>query len=204
MVGTNVYRTMFSGLQHSNWLPPNRVIAHYHKVDLISTVLEALAIQDSPRRSRRSSPLGHTKMNDLVQPCNAPIHPSLSPCWIVKIKKLSDIRLSMVTILGICALHLTHPKYTHTEVNTHTLWAHTQSSGEPFMLRRPGSSWGFGAWLKGTLVVVLRVERALDIHSPQLQLLPARDSNSQPFDYESNSLTIRPWLSPAIWRVLYK
>ncbi len=40
--------------------------------------------------------------------------------------------------------------------------------------------------------MVLRVERALNIHSPHLQFLPARDSNSQPLDYESDSLTIRP------------
>ncbi len=76
-------------------------------------------------------------------------------------------------ILGICALHLTHPKCTH-----------TRSSGQP-MLRHPGSSWGFGALLKGTSVVVLRVERVLDIHSPLRQFLPARDLNSQPLDYES-------------------
>ncbi len=64
-------------------------------------------------------------------------------------------------ILGIRALHLTHPKCTHTAVNTHTHtpWTHTRSSGQPFMLRRPGNSWGFGALLKGTSVVVLRVER---------------------------------------------
>ncbi len=55
---------------------------------------------------------------------------------------------------------------------THTPWTHTRSSGQPFMLRRPGSSWGFGALLKGTSVVVLKVERALDIHSPHLQFLP--------------------------------
>ncbi len=31
------------------------------------------------------------------------------------------------------------------------------------------------------------------VHSlPHLQFLPARDSNSQPLDYESDSLTIRP------------
>ncbi len=30
--------------------------AHYHKVDLISTLLDALTVQNSPRRSRRSSP----------------------------------------------------------------------------------------------------------------------------------------------------
>ncbi len=68
-------------------------------------------------------------------------------------------------ILGICALHLTHPS-AHTqqwEVNKHT---HTRCSGQS-MLRRPGSSWGFSALLKGlTSVVVLRVERELYIHSP--------------------------------------
>ncbi len=97
-------------------------------------------------------------------------------------------------ILGIRALHLTQPKCTHTAVNSHTPWTRTRSSGQPFMLRRPGSSWGFGALLKGTSVVVLRVERALYIHCPHRQFLPAQDSNSQPLDYESDSLTIRPQL----------
>ncbi len=46
-------------------------------------------------------------------------------------------------------------KCTHTQQWTrthreHTPWTHTQSSGQPFMLRRPRSSWGFGALLKGT------------------------------------------------------
>ncbi len=82
----------------------------------------------------------------------------------------------------------------HTQQWTHTHREHTWSSGQPFMLRRPGSSWGFDVLLKGTSVVVLRVERALYIHSPHLQFLPARDSNSQPLDYESDSLTIRPRL----------
>ncbi len=40
MVGTEVYWTAFSGILSSggllcsDWLPPNYVIAHYHKVDL--------------------------------------------------------------------------------------------------------------------------------------------------------------------------
>ncbi len=97
-------------------------------------------------------------------------------------------------ILGICALQLTHSKCTHTAVNTHTPWTHTQSSGQPFMLRRPGSSWGFGALLKGTSVVVLKEERALDIHSPTYNSCWTWDSNLQPLDYESDSLTIRPRL----------
>ncbi len=71
---------------------------------------------------------------------------------------------------------------------------HTRSSGQPFMLRHPGSSWGFGVLLKGTSVVVLRVERALCIHSPTYNSCRTWDSNSQPLGYESDSLTIRPRL----------
>ncbi len=99
-------------------------------------------------------------------------------------------------LLRICALQLTHPKCTHTAVNTHTPWTHTRSSGQPFMLRRPGSSWGFGPLLKGTSVMVLRVERALYIHSPTNNPCRTWDSNPQPLDYESDSLTIRPRLPP--------
>ncbi len=51
-------------------------------------------------------------------------------------------------ILGICALHL--PIQVHTHQWTHIPWTHTRSSGQPFMLQRLGSSWGFGALLKGT------------------------------------------------------
>ncbi len=69
-------------------------------------------------------------------------------------------------------------------------WTHTGSRGQPFTLQHPGSSWGFGALLKGTSVVVLSVERALYIQSPHLQYLLDRDSNSQPFDYESASLPL--------------
>ncbi len=49
----------------------------------------------------------------------------------------------------------------------------------------------------------LRVERTLDIHSPRLQFLPARDSNLQPSDYESDSLTIMPWLPHPIIIIYY-
>ncbi len=83
----------------------------------------------------------------------------------------------------------------HTQQWTHT---HTWSSGQSFMLRHPGSIWGFGALLKGASVVVLRVKRALYIHSPHLQSPQAPDSNPQPLDYKSDSVTIRPWLPPSI------
>ncbi len=75
-------------------------------------------------------------------------------------------------MLGICALHLTHPSV-HTQqwvvnkhTHTHTPWTHTRIIGQPLMLRRPGGSCGSGALLKETSVVVLKVERALYIHSP--------------------------------------
>ncbi len=87
--------------------------------------------------------------------------------------KWRDIQPSMVTHTRNACSAFTHPKCTHTAVNTH-----------------PGSSWGFGAFLKGISVVVLKVERVLYIHSPHRQSLPARDSNLQPFDYESNSLPL--------------
>ncbi len=98
-------------------------------------------------------------------------------------------------ILGICALHLTHPKCTHTAVNTHTPWKHTRSSGQPFMLRRPGSSWGFDALLKGTSVVVLKVEESA-AHSLPPPTIPAgpETGTRNLWGYESDSLTIRPRL----------
>ncbi len=80
-----------------------------------------------------------------------------------------------VPYLGICALHLTHPSaHTHT-VNTHPeQWAaNAAAPGEQLGVRCLAqghlsrgieggeSSWGFGALLKGTSVVVLKVERAV-------------------------------------------
>ncbi len=74
------------------------------------------------------------------------------------------------------ALHLTHPKCTHTAVNTHT-----QSSGHA------GSSWGFGVLLKGTPVVELKEERALYIHSPSYN--PCR-TETQTHNLSITSLTL--------------
>ncbi len=54
----------------------------------------------------------------------------------------------------------------------------------------PGEQLGVRCLAQGHLVEILRVERVLYIHSP----LPDRDSNSQPFDYESDTLTIMPRL----------
>ncbi len=48
--------------------------------------------------------------------------------------------------------------------------------------------------------MVLKEERVLVIHSPHLQFLPARDSNSQPLGYKSDSINIRPPLPP--WLII--
>ncbi len=61
-------------------------------------------------------------------------------------------------ILGICALHL-------------PIQVHTHSSGQPFLLRHPGSSWGFSALLKGTSTWYWRWRERCTftyIHSPHL------------------------------------
>ncbi len=76
----------------------------------------------------------------------------------------------------------THPKCTHT-VNTHPeQWAAIYAAAPGEQLR---------VWcLAQGHYVVLKVERALYIHSPHLQSLPAWDLNLQPFDYESDSLIL--------------
>ncbi len=59
------------------------------------------------------------------------------------------------------------------------------------MLQRPGSSWGFGALLKDTSVVVLKEDTP-----PTNNPCRTWDSNPQPSAYKSNSLSIRPQLPP--------
>ncbi len=104
-------------------------------------------------------------------------------------------------ILEIGPLHLTHPSANTQQwvVNKHT---HTWSSGQP-LLQCPGSNWGFGVLLEGTSVVVLRVKRALVIHSPTNNSCRTWDSNLQPLDYKSDSLTIRPQLPPHMHIYIY-
>ncbi len=59
----------------------------------------------------------------------------------------SEVTYSQVwwPILGIRALHLTHPKCTHTAVNTHTVNTHPEQ-WPAIYAAAPGSSWGF-RWL---------------------------------------------------------
>ncbi len=76
-------------------------------------------------------------------------------------------------------------KWTH----KHTIIAHPEQWAA-INAAAPGEQLGVWCLARGHLVVVLKVERALYIHSPHKQSLPDRDSNSQPFDYESDSLTL--------------
>ncbi len=90
----------------------------------------------------------------------------------------SDVLSSMVTHTRNWCSAFNPSKCTHTAVSSeHTQqWVVntcTRSSGQP-LLQQPGSNWGFGALLKDTPVMVLRVERALVNHSPHQQSLPDR------------------------------
>ncbi len=84
---------------------------------------------------------------------------------------------------------------THTYVNTHPeQWADIYATV-------PGELLGVWCLAQGHLVVVLKVERALYIHSPHRQSLPDRDSNLQPFDYESDSLPLGHDFPQPVWEV---
>ncbi len=82
-----------------------------------------------------------------------------------------------ITGLHILLLHLTILVNTHLEQ-----WAAIYAAV-------PKEQLGIWCLAQGHLVLVLKMERPLYIHSPH-RVLPDRDSNSQPFDYESNSLPL--------------
>ncbi len=86
-------------------------------------------------------------------------------------------------------------KCTHSSEHTHTHCEHTPGA--------VGSCGALGA-VGGSVPCLRAPHRGIEgrerarIHSPHRQSLPDRDSNSQPFDYESESLTITPQL-PHCW-----
>ncbi len=94
-------------------------------------------------------------------------------------RKWRDIEPSMVTHTRNSCSAFTHPS----EQTPGAVGSHLGARGAVG-----------GSCSKAPQVVLLRVERALYIHSPHLQFLPGRDSNSQSLNYEYNSLTIRPRL----------
>ncbi len=113
----------------------------------------------------------------------------------------SDVtfRPSMVTLLGICALQLTHPKCAHTQQWTHTHREHTPGAvgshlccgargavGGSVPCSRAPQSWYWG-WRERCIFT-----------PPTYNPCRTWDLNSQPLDYESDSLTIRSRL-PHLW-----
>ncbi len=82
-------------------------------------------------------------------------------------------------------------KCTHIAVNTHTVNSHPEQWAAIYAAAH-GEQLGVRCLAQGHLVVVLKVERVLYIHSPHppppWQSLPDRDSNSQ--TYESDSLPL--------------
>ncbi len=58
----------------------------------------------------------------------------------------------------------------------------------------PGEQLGVRCLAQGNLSRGIEGEESAGYSLPHQQFLPARDSNPQPLDYESDSLTIRPRL----------
>ncbi len=81
---------------------------------------------------------------------------------------------------------VTHTRNLCSAFNLSKVNTHTRSSGQPFMLRRP---WELGVRCLAQEHLSPGIEggESVDIHSPHQQFLPARDSNLQPLDYESDS-----------------
>ncbi len=103
----------------------------------------------------------------------------------------------MVTHTQNLCSAFTHAKCTHTAVNIRTPWTHTRSSGQRFFAAVAGEQLGVWCLAQGHPSRGIEGgESVVYMHSPNLQFLPVWDSNLQPFDYESDSLTIRPRLVP--------
>jgi len=60
-------------------------------------------------------------------------------------------------------------------------WTHTQSSGQSFLLWCPGSNWGLGALLKGTLVIFCIEKRACNLRVTSLTLAMTAKRNTKIF-----------------------
>ncbi len=85
----------------------------------------------------------------------------------------------------------------HTQQWTYTQWTHTRSSGQRFFAAVAGEQLGVWCLAQGHPSRGIEGgESVVYMHSPNLQFLPVWDLNLQPFDYESDSLTIRPRLVP--------
>ncbi len=80
------------------------------------------------------------------------------------------------------SLHLTHPKWTHTRSSGQPCYSTRGAVGGSVPCSRTPQSW---YWRRREV-----------IYSPTNNPCRTRDSNPQPLDYESDSLTSRPRLPP--------
>ncbi len=95
--------------------------------------------------------------------------------------KWNDIWPSMRPLLGMCALHLTHP-------SAHTSWTHTRSSGQPYC----GEQLGVRCLAQGHLSRGIEGgESAGHSLPPTYNSCWTWDSNPWPLGCKSYSLTIR-------------
>ncbi len=97
-------------------------------------------------------------------------------------------------ILGICALQLTHPS-AHTQQWTHTHREHTpRAVGSHLCCGARGAVGGWVPCSRAPQSWYWRWRERWTFTPPTYNSYRTWDSNSQPLDYESNSLTIRPRL----------
>ncbi len=88
-----------------------------------------------------------------------------------KERKWCDMQRSRVThARNLCSAFYPYIVHTHSSEHTPEQWAAIYAAA-------PGEQLGVRCLAQGHLVMVLRVERALYIHSPHLQFLQARDRN---------------------------
>ncbi len=88
-----------------------------------------------------------------------------------------------------------YPSKVHTHSSEHTHRDHTRGAvGSHLCCGARRAVGGLVPCSRTPRRGIIGRERALDIHSPHQQSLPDRDSNSQPFDYEFDCLTITPLL----------
>ncbi len=111
-------------------------------------------------------------------------------CWLyfemyskIKVKKI-EMTYGQVWSHTRNSCSAFNPSKARTHTHTHT---HTQQWAA---IAAPREQLGFSALFKVTSVVVLKVEDFPPTYNP----CRTWDSNSQPLDYKSDSLTIRPWL----------
>ncbi len=107
--------------------------------------------------------------------------------------KWSDVWPIIVTHTRNLCSAFNPSKWTHTHIHTHTHTHTMNTHPEQWAANAaaPGEQLGFGALLKGiTSVVVLRIERVLDIHSFHLQSLLDQRLNPRPLGYKSDSLSL--------------